>query len=64
VKAKHQGDYRARRREAYPPIGEQLDALWKALAELRRQGYSLGADADAMQAAVAAVKARFPAPRS
>jgi hypothetical protein len=42
-------DYYAKRRAEYPPIGDQLDALWK------------GGDAQtAMQAQIAAVKAKYP----
>ena len=38
-----------RRRSDYPPITDQLDALWKG-----------GADADTMRAKVMAIKARYP----
>jgi hypothetical protein len=31
LKLKHTEDYKKLRREAYPPIGEQLDALWHAM---------------------------------
>ena len=42
-------DYYAKRRAEYPSIGDQLDALWK------------GGDAQtAMQAQIAAVKAKYP----
>lgn len=37
------------REKAYPPIGDQLDALWKG-----------GAAADEMKAKIVAVKAKFP----
>jgi len=44
-------DYMALRRNEYPPIGDQLDALWK------------GGDAAAeMLAKVQAVKAKYPKP--
>lgn len=52
-------DYRAKRREAYPPIGEQLDALWKALAA---NPSSLTPEASAMLAQIQAVKTQFPKP--
>lgn len=42
-------DYRALRRDAYPPLAEQLDALWKG-----------GAEAEAMDARIKAIKAQFP----
>ena len=44
-------DYATRRRRAYPPIGDQLDALWKG-----------GEAAAAMAALIAAVKAAHPKP--
>jgi hypothetical protein len=44
-------DYFAQRRAAYPSIGDQLDAQWKG-----------GADAEAMQAKIDAVKAQYPKP--
>ncbi len=44
-------EFRRTRAAAYPPIGDQLDALWKG-----------GAEADAMKAMVMAVKAMYPKP--
>lgn len=44
--------HQALRKVAYPPIEEQLDALWKG-----------GADADAMRQRVLAVKAKYPEPK-
>ena len=41
--------YIAKRASEYPPIGDQLDALWKG-----------GAEAEAMLAKVQAVKLKFP----
>jgi hypothetical protein len=41
--------YIAKRISEYPPIGDQLDALWKG-----------GAEAEAMLAKVQAVKAKYP----
>lgn len=41
--------YIAKRAAEYPPIGDQLDALWKG-----------GAEAEAMLAKVQAVKAKYP----
>ena len=41
--------YIAKRAAEYPPIGDQLDALWKG-----------GAEAEAMLAIVQAVKQKFP----
>lgn len=45
------GDYESLRRAAYPPLKDQLDAMWKG-----------GAEADAMRATVLGVKERFPKP--
>ncbi len=43
--------YQRKRVDAYPPIGDQLDALWKG-----------GDDADAMKILVNKVKSDFPKP--
>lgn len=42
-------DYAKRRRESYPSIEEQLDAIWKG-----------GAEEAAMRIAIQTVKAKFP----
>lgn len=44
-------DYYSLRRDAYPDIRDQLDALWKG-----------GADKAAMQARIMEVKTRYPIP--
>lgn len=41
MKIQHDEDYRALRREAYPSIGEQLDAVYKMAVSLRDQGIEL-----------------------
>jgi len=52
LKAKYEAEeYRRKRAEEYPPIGDQLDALWKG-----------GAAAEEMLATVMAVKAKYPKP--
>lgn len=43
--------YAGARAAEYPPIGDQLDALWKG-----------GAEAEAMKAKIDAVKKKFPKP--
>lgn len=43
--------YTQLRAKEYPPIGDQLDAIWKG-----------GTDMDAMRAQIQAVKAKYPAP--
>jgi hypothetical protein len=52
-------DYRAKRAAAYPAIGDQLDALNKAIAALAA-GEPVPADAAAILATVANVKATIP----
>lgn len=47
------------RAAAYPSVGEQLDALWKAI---KASGVKLPADAQAVFDKVEAVKTQFPAP--
>jgi len=42
-------EYIAKRAREYPPIGDQLDALWKG-----------GAEAEAMLAKVQAIKDKYP----
>lgn len=47
----HKPTYADLRRAEYPPIGDQLDALWKG-----------GADAAAMKAIIDGIKAKYPKP--
>jgi hypothetical protein len=49
VKLKVETDYRELRVREYPPIAEQLDALWKG-----------GKDLEAMRQQVMAVKEKYP----
>lgn len=51
MRLKFTDDYAKRRKEAYPPIGDQLDALWKG-----------GAEAEKMKQRIAAVKNQYPKP--
>jgi len=44
-------EYQDKRRAEYPPIGDQLDALWKG-----------GADMAAMKAQIDAIKAKYSKP--
>ncbi|AOY90566.1 hypothetical protein BKK79_01015 [Cupriavidus sp. USMAA2-4] len=53
-------DHGPRRALEYPDVGDQLDAIWKALATLPRE--SLPTETSAMLDRVQAVKARFPKP--
>lgn len=51
MRIKYTENYVKRRLEAYPPIGDQLDAIWKG-----------GDAADAMRQKILAVKDAFPKP--
>ncbi len=44
-------DYRQKRASEYPPIGDQLDALWAGGSELEE-----------MRAKIAAIKSKYPKP--
>lgn len=52
----------ARRAAAYPPIGDQLDVLWKQFAKDRLDGKALIQDADDMLGTILAVKRDIPIP--
>lgn len=52
--------YVERRRAAYPPIGDQLDALWKGLSELP----PVSPEVQAMLNTIQAVKTANPKPES
>lgn len=61
--AAHQATaYQADRRSAYPPVGDQLDALAKGFAALRESGAMLPSDTLAWLDAVTAVKETHPKP--
>ncbi|WP_434657776.1 hypothetical protein [Chromobacterium violaceum] len=55
----HVADYAGRRADAYPEIGEQLDAMWKILARLDVDDPEL---ADMLQR-IDAIKEKYPKPR-
>jgi len=48
--------YKKRRREAYPPLGDQLDAIWKMLEP------AADSEAKDIKDAIAAVKSANPKP--
>ena len=54
--------YEAKRQNEYPPIGDQLDMLWKQLNQDRLGGKSLIQEADDMLNAILAVKAKYLKP--
>ncbi len=49
------GDYRTLRAQEYPPIGEQLDVLWKEMQALPRTQ-----EAEAMLQRIKDVKKKYP----
>lgn len=56
---------RAARAKAYPPIGDQLDAIWKALNYLQMEGViDLVSEADAILGRILNVKKQNPIPNS
>jgi hypothetical protein len=59
MKITHNPDPRPLRAAAYPPAGDQLDAIWKIVNGLIA-GEDPDADALAVRDAVLAVKAKFP----
>ena len=54
--------YKDQRRVAYPPLGDQFDALWKCLQKLKDDGIVLGVDGDDMIDQVNAIKTLYPKP--
>lgn len=54
--------WKRRRREAYPDVGEQLDALWKAVDALAEKK-AAPVEVAAMRDRIAAVKAANPKPQ-
>jgi len=62
IKAEHKPTYQELRREEYPAIGDQLDAIWKELNYRRMNGDNLTADADLMLGKILSVKAKYPKP--
>ncbi len=55
-------DYLAARRKAFPPIGDQLDRMTKALAFINAKGVDIGPDGLDQVQAIDAIKAEFPKP--
>jgi len=58
MKITHLDPYDSRRASAYPEVGEQLDAIWKALAQLP----ALPPDTAAMLQRIRQVKTDYPKP--
>ena len=58
MKLTHLDPYDRRRASAYPEVGEQLDTIWKALAQLP----TLPPDTAAMLQRIRQVKTDYPKP--
>lgn len=56
MKIRHHADHAELRREAYPPVEEQLDALWHAMEK------GLLPRVPGFHDRIKAVKARYPKP--
>lgn len=54
--------YDEARRLSYPPVGDQLDAIWKVINQLRLNGTPLPQDGDNMLNAILQVKNDIPKP--
>ena len=52
--------YEELRRAEYPPVGDQLDAIWKQLNQDRLDGKDLIQEAEDLLGAVLAVKDKYP----
>ena len=51
------------RKADYPPIGDQLDVIWKELNRRKAAGDVLNAETDAMLSKILGVKALYPKPK-
>lgn len=54
--------YKRLRAAEYPPVADQLDAIWKALADLINGGTKNFVEVRAMADAIQAVKDKYPKP--
>lgn len=52
-----------KRQKDYPKIGDQLDAIWKILNQLRLDGVQLPQDGDDMLGKILKVKKDYPKPK-
>jgi len=59
MKITHIGDYRARRRDAFPSVGEQLDEIWRVIDAISNGG-AVPRGAIDMLNQIKATKARIP----
>lgn len=56
--------YKEKRRQEYPPIGDQLDVVWKQFNQMRLDGTTLIQDADDMLGDILATKKRHKKPKN
>lgn len=52
--------YALNRKEEYPDIGDQLDAIWKQLNYMRLNGQDLIQECDDMLGGILSIKAKYP----
>lgn len=54
--------YIENRINSYPDIGDQLDAIWKTLNQMRLNGQELPQEGDDMLNTILAIKKKYPKP--
>ena len=62
MKIQHNEDYKKLRSKAYPPIGEQLDAVLKLALTLKEQGFAIPVETDKWVSECLQVKALYKKP--
>jgi len=61
MKIEHPADYRRKRAEQYPPVGDQLDAIWSAIEALAN-GHPIPNDSAVMLDRLRSLRERIPKP--
>jgi len=56
-------EYKYKRQAEYPPITDQLDAIWKELASRKDNGEELSDEANDLLQDILAVKSKYPKPQ-
>ena len=62
MKIRHREDYRKLRRQAYPDVGEQLDAIYKLAVALKVNGMTVPNEAETWMEKIAEVKNTYRKP--
>jgi hypothetical protein len=63
TRIRHDANYAEKRRNEYPALADQLDAVWKLLDGLDAKAFkSVDPDAAAMLAKIRSIKAFYPKP--